>query len=266
MLLTQSLPIHLLTCSRFVVVLAVTASSSCSPRKQESSSSQWEGVRIQLHPTQENFPRAWQSSDVRLQMVPLAKKEHQRSLHIAQRCLAKYPSEVLAGNLSEIVFVDHMSFYGLPYGGTYANQKIYISNRGASYGYTDQFLELAIHQEFSSILFNNYRHLFPEAEWRRINPHGFRYLGSGIRALKYGQDGLQFDPQLYKEGFLYQYAKASLEEDFNSIAENLFAGSKQFWQVIAKSPQLQQKVNLAIQFYHALHPRFTLEYFKSLAF
>ncbi len=85
---------------------------------------------------------------------------------------------------------------------------------------------------------------------------------SGVEAIKNGWASLHFDQSLAREGFLNQYATASLEEDFNATAQSIFAGSADFWRAVDRYDALRNKTRLAIQFYQALEPMFTEVYFR----
>jgi hypothetical protein len=70
--------------------------------------------------------------------------------------------------------------------------------------------------------------------------------------------------ELHEEGFLHEYGKASLEEDFNSFAGRLFSGDAGLWRAIEKYPRVKAKADLAIAFYTRLDPSLTTEFFQSL--
>ena len=69
---------------------------------------------------------------------------------------------------------------------------------------------------------------------------------------------------LYEAGFLTQYAQASMEEDFNSIASRLIMGDETLYAAVARHPKLRAKAELVIEFYGRLDPSFTRDRFHAL--
>jgi hypothetical protein len=123
-----------------------------------------------------------------------------------------------------------MEFFGVSYGGTNSNNVVYLSNRRVKEGYTDEWLEQTFHHEFSSILWRNFKFLFDEKSWL-ANNDSIHYGKSGKDAIKTGKDSKHFDFELNKRGVLAEYSMASLEEDVNVFAENLFRCTTGFWEL-----------------------------------
>jgi hypothetical protein len=109
-----------------------------------------------------------------------------------------------------------------------------------------------------------FRNEFPDTEWLQINPTSFAYLGRGSRTIAKNQASTAWTPGLLRDGFLCEYSKASMEEDFGMIAAELFANEPAFWLVVSKYQRLHSKVALAIAFYHELDPTFDEQYFRNL--
>jgi len=161
--------------------------------------------------------------------------------------------------------VRSMSFFGLPYGGTNDGESIYIANDGPFMGFSDEFLDTTFHHELSSVLYYTFRSKFPDKAWRAINSKGFKYGESGELAIRAGKASIAYDPRLYPIGFLMQYSMASIEDDFNTMAEGLFRGGTAFWGAVKSSAKLKKKCDLAIGFYHSIDERFDEAYFRKLA-
>lgn len=210
------------------------------------------------------FPSEWQKKPIRAQAAPLPDSEVSRSLAAANRAIRKYPTSLLQQNLHGVYFVGELRFYGLPYGGTNSQDMIYIANRGANNGFTDQFLEESFHHEFSSILLRNYARQFDEPSWIACNAPGARYRSNGTEALREGSASTDYQRPYHELGFLAQYATASVEEDFNMMAEGLFSGNPRFWEAVDSYPRLKMKSAHAILFYNKLDSRFTEAWFRSL--
>ena len=57
---------------------------------------------------------------------------------------------------------------------------------------------------------------------------------------------------------ILQYCK------FNSFAENIFMGDESFFDTVEGYEKLEMKLDLIVEFYNALDPTFTIEYFKEI--
>lgn len=223
------------------------------------------GVPILTEFTAETFPASWQTEEIRATAVSLAPEERARSLRVIEKALAKYPPAALSRELQRVYVLRRINFYGLDYGGTNSADTVYLANDGAANGYTDAYLEAAFHHELSSIVLRNRMAKFDVDAWKTANPTGFRYGDGGTAALRTGQASTAVDGRLMAEGFVSQYSKASLEEDFNMVAECLFMGRKAFWQGVADSPALAKKARLAIALYSTMDPKFDEPWFRALA-
>lgn len=181
------------------------------------------------------------------------------------KALAKYPAKLLTENLTAIHFAKKLRFYGLSYGGTNSLDTVYIANRGVRAGFTDRFLEAAFHHEFSSILLRNFSDEFDYLAWTGANRAGFSYHSDGTEAVRSGRSDTKFRPEFHAQGFLNEYATASIEEDFNTFAEAIFLGERKFWKAVDLWPRVHTKAMIVIQFYRHLNSDLTEEYFRSLS-
>ncbi len=209
------------------------------------------------------FPPAWRGGEVAASATQLASYEEARCKRIAFEALSRYPIDLVRKNLRAVYFADEIRFFGLSYGGTNSRDTIYIANRGATEGFTDSFLARTFHHEFSSILLRNNPDKFDVQAWCAANrsPYG----DGGIQALRNGTYETRYAEKWNVDGFLNQYGASSLEEDFNTFAEALFTGDREFWSLAAKYPRLKDKVTVAIAFYQALDPSLSERFFKALA-
>ena len=210
------------------------------------------------------FPAEWLRPGIDAIAVPLDPAEAVRSARLAQEAMALYPVGLLDANLRAVYFVRQMSFYGVRYAGTNSNDSVYITNRGADCGFTDSYVKGTFHHEFSSILLRNYHEKFDARAWAAANREPNAYGTNGLEAIKNGRADTVYRARYNAEGFLNQYATASIEEDFNTIAEGLFSGDPDFWRVVDNFPRVAQKERLAVKFYSSLDSRFTEEFFRSL--
>lgn len=109
-----------------------------------------------------------------------------------------------------------------------------------------------MHAEFSSILFRSSK--FPIQEWEAINKPEWRYLGTGFDQL--GNSNLYAQTEeLLEDGFLNEYSKASLEEDFNTFAAWVFTRQDRLSKLALKHKRIRMKYELVAEFYKAIDRR-----------
>lgn len=223
-----------------------------------------QGVTVKFNYTKSIFPVSWQSSPINAKGKPIAVSEINRSKSIIVKALKKYPLSLLQKNLSAVYFLRQMEFYGVGYGGTNTPGSLYLTNDGASMGYTDLYLEQTFHHEYSSILFRNYTSYFNEEGWKNANLPGFIYNDpeDGVGAIRNNLSSQDLDTVLCEKGFLTQYSQSGMENDINTFAQNLFSPSEGFWKLVDRYPLINKKVKLLIGFYSKIDPAFTEEYFR----
>jgi len=199
------------------------------------------------------FPREWSQTPIIATFLPLDKSEEKRSRGIIELALKKYDPKVLNDNLTSVYLVSAMSFYeNNSFGGTYSSDAVYIRNEGHASGYTDQYIEETFHKEFSSILLRNNTHFFDRESWNNINPNNFSYQdpSNGVDNAGNGIKDDIVQNSLLEDGFLTEYQRSSLEQDFNKISGMLFSGEEEFWEIVDTYPRVKKKVQLAIKFYN----------------
>ena len=222
-------------------------------------------VRLITSSERNIFPESWLSAEIDAKAEALRKDEIKRSRKILNSAIKKYRGRVLADNLDTVYVLHRLKYYGISVSGTNSWPNVYIANRGSREGFTDQWVETTFHEEFSSILLRNFPGYLAREAWEKANGESFRYGESGVQAVKDGTAGQRFDAPYHAEGFLYEYAKSTLENDLNSIAGQLFIGDPLFWQVVDKYPRMAEKTELVISFYNKIHPGFDKRSFRSLA-
>lgn len=207
------------------------------------------------------FPESWRTPKVDAKAELLAETEFGRCRKIVDRALGKYPANLLTATLKKIYCLGRLEYSGAVTGGTRSRNAIYVVCK-PSYASTD--VERIIHAEYSSVLFQMFPQHFDANAWSAINPAGFQYLGGGVQAVKAGQASRRSDAAMREQGFIREYAKASIEEDFNCHVAPLFMGDAEYWQAVEKHPKLKAKSDLVIGFYSKVHASLTQEQFQSL--
>ena len=245
--------------NRILFLILILGSAACSIAQQKTLSDF--GVVLNFSADDHIFPESWLSKEINGKAISLDSVEYKRSEKAILKALNKYPVHLIKKNLTKIYVVKRLEFYGLKYGGTNSTAIVYIANQGADNGYTDFWLEKTFHHEFSSILLRNFSSMFNNRKWISSN-RDIKYGKSGVEALKLGKDSEEFDETLNKRGILSQYGTASMEEDFNTFAENLFLSSEGFWKIESVHNRIKNKVKQIVQFYNKIDNRFNEEYFR----
>ena len=212
--------------------------------------------------TTRRFPESWKTDEIMANGVSLDSSEMERSITVLKKALDKYPVSLLTTNISRIYVLQSMEFFGQRFGGTNSTDVVYIANNGVWMGYTDEFIEMTFHHEFSSILLRNFPEFFDESEWTSVN--SIPYGEGGVQALKDETDSVDFEPSLHERGFLHLYATSSMENDLNSFAENVFCPTDEFYDAVKSFKTLTHKLALTLEFYARLDSSFTVEYFRDL--
>jgi hypothetical protein len=210
------------------------------------------------------YPESWAADPINGDGGSLEPSERQRSRKILRSALLKYPSALLSRNLQAVFVLKYMNFYKVGYGGTNSNDRVFITNNGEALGYSDRYIEQTFHHEFSSILYRNHPLLLDDEKWQASNPENFSYTDpeNGVGAIRKNESSQDIDTGFCRRGFLTQYAMSGLENDINTIAQNLFSPAEDFWETVDNYPLIARKARLLISFYNKLDPIFTENYFR----
>ena len=221
------------------------------------------GVKVVFPSSLSIFPHQWSGKKVNPDIRPVASEQIGRLEDLLTRAFSKYPVNMLSENLDRVFVLKSMRFYGLPYGGTNYQHSVYLSDDTDNPWFTDEYIEQVFHHEFSSVLIRDFPSFFDKTKWLALNPSSFTYGKGGADAILKGVANMDIDPGLVGEGFLSEYSMASLEEDINVFAQNLFTGGREFWRLVELNDTIREKTRIIISFYHKVNPVFTESYFRS---
>ncbi len=223
------------------------------------------GVSVTAAYSKAIFPPSWQVEPISADAESIDPAEISRSIQVTVKAINKYPENVLKQNLRSVFWVRKMSFYNVGYGGTNSENALYLSNDGMANGFTNQYLEQTFHHEFSSILLRNYPDFLDTTAWKKANEPGFDYNDpeDGVGAIRNNASSQELDTILAKRGLITQYAMSSLENDVNTLAQNLFCPDRGFWKIVDNYPRIHAKVKMLIDFYSKINPVFTEQFFRA---
>lgn len=225
------------------------------------------GVRVRFAYSTAIFPESWQPAPINAWGEQIASSEIQRCKMMMIKALSKYPVNALKNELTVVYFLKSMKFYNVGYGGTNSTDALYLTNDGASMGYSELYLEQTFHHEYSSILYRKHPTYFDEEGWKKANIAGFDYNDpeNGVGAIRNNESSQDLDTALCKKGFLTQYSLSGMENDINTFAQNIFSPSLGFWEIADRYPRINKKMKLFVAFYNKINPLFTEDYFRKLS-
>lgn len=187
----------------------------------------------------------------------------QDTLYVEQgllSALSVYPKYVTKEHLNFIVLLSQLTFDTVKYGGTYIVQPprstgVYLVVPPQLEGIEiTTFVAETFHHEFSSILLKAY------PEFAQAWTSEFKYMYSdnkgGFLALKNNNFKEASVSELNEQGILSYYGASSLEEDFNTFAENILSHPKEFKMRYSKFPLIKQKAKTFINLYLKISPAF----------
>jgi hypothetical protein len=223
------------------------------------------GVKFVFNVEKSMFPSSWYKGKINAKVEALDTTEIERSVKVLKLAMSKYPPGLISKNLKKIYVLKNLEFYGVGYGGTYSDDIIYLANSGKQDGYTDDFIERGFHEEFSSVLLQNYSGYFDKVQWNEINGPEFKYgCVNGYEAIESGNASEKFEEKYNEMGFLDQYATSTMENDLNAYAKNIFCPRENFWDLVQKYRKLDAKLRIVIDFYAKIDPMFNFNYFLNL--
>lgn len=230
------------------------------------------------------FPELWRREPFYADAEPIAESQKLRARRIVAQALERYPAELLERTLQQVYLVGSLHFYEPTerqhFGGTAHSWAVYLVVKPESEGYSDDYLATTFHREFSTTLLNRHLDRVDFDAWGQANGKDFQYLGGsswerndvrgkegGARAIdrKATSLSLSEDKGDLERGFLTDYSKSSIENDFNEYAARLFRGQSRLWQLAGQHPAAAKKRDLTIAFYRSLHPALDASYFRQLA-
>lgn len=221
---------------------------------QEKNNSALLQSKISFRSDSSIFPTSWLAETINAKATQIDSVYISNSMNVLLYAFSKYPPSILEKYLQKVYVTKTLQFYDLSYGGTNSAHNVYLCNRG----FTNEWLEMAFHAEFSSLLLRRNPHFFNKQEWMLIADSGVVYGSSGVEALQRGETSIRFNEELNQKGILYPYALSSMENDFNAYAENIFLNRMEFWEIAHQYPKVMRKVQIVISFYNKLSPDFML--------
>ncbi|MGB3341427.1 MAG: hypothetical protein WBB37_08100 [bacterium] len=150
----------------------------------------------------------------------------------------------------------------MDFAGTIGENTVFVTLRDGLW-----YVENVFHHELNHMLSDRHYALFNREKWKSFNPSDFNYKGRyapWTYVVNHGTSQPWFDTTYLHQGFLSEYSKTRLCEDFARYAEALFMSEKRFWDAFDKYERVREKAKLTIDFYTRLDSMFTEDYFREL--
>lgn len=197
---------------------------------------------------------------IELTSTSLAGAAQDRVRNVVESELARYPEGVLDPILDLVLIGGDLSVLGLRANGAYVFGSVFLAigdiDRGEA---TDARVIATLHHEISSLVLRAHRDRFDEARFREALPTAFRYEAERI------ENGDLQSPRTWEfevslgyleAGFLWPWAMRSLEQDFNSYAQELFVRPPRLLRMFATESPVARKARVVRDLYLSVDPRF----------
>jgi len=182
----------------------------------------------------------------------ISSKNRRRLVRVIKNELKKYPKESIKAVLDTVYLVkgikiNHSKVSGL------AHPRAIILGQAGKHN-----IRKVAHHEIAHLFYRHYN--FPyKKEWTALNPKGFKYVGSGLKAIESGYSKQRLGRKSVEEGFISTYARSSVEEDFAEVAEALFTGNSSIRNKIRNNKTLAAKADIVRKFYKSISPKILKE-------
>lgn len=206
------------------------------------------------------FPKKYATQDEnfsRLTMEGTTLQESKESLDGIEGALATYPPGFVSSIIDTICISGPMKIEGAEAGGTYGTKWIILTNiekwNGTKANYENALR--GVHHELSSLILM--RSIFTSITWPDLLPSDWKPAANNYEALMVNYELAQD----YNQGFLTEYGKTSMENDFNIYAEFAFVEPERLRVLAQEYPIIAKKLGLFISAYTNISPEFS-DYFN----
>ena len=182
------------------------------------------------------------------EIFPAAQSTLDESLRGVEDALKAYPTGFVSSQIDAIFIAGNMLFDGMRAGGTYRYNWIIIASDSKAIGEYNYHAALyGVHHELSSFI---YRKSFVISRfWGDLMPENWKAKITDKESL-----ADNYEPIDYENGFLNNYATTSVENDFNTYAEFVFARTDELIELAKQYPLVAKKLRLFIIAYSQESP------------
>ena len=211
---------------------------------------------------QGDWPTLWRTSqaDPGVLNIPASRASHWES--VACSALKKYPPGVIETNLDAVFIVQTLKLWGVGAAAYPTERSIFLAVADLETGEAaSSDVQGSLHASIASALWYQHKNCMKSDRWNALLPRNFSYAGWEHAIV----NPLDRSPELQEDGFYENYSTSNMEADFTVIASGLMSGSQDLWEAARAHERIRAKLELTMQFYQCIDPRFTEAFFKSLS-
>ncbi|MDQ2043206.1 hypothetical protein NRL14_05605 [Pseudoalteromonas sp. 20-92] len=235
----------------FVLFSFLLFLNACSYLESETEQAERLGktyqLNIKIDDSKQSYPKDFteeEGSLVNVEVTITSLDSAAETLDGIESALGVYPEGFISEVIDTIYIVGAITIEGAAAGGTYGSRWIALSNvaqwNGTKANYENAYR--GVHHELSSLIFNNSP--FSVMTWQSLLNRDWKAAASNFEALT--KDELAPD---YSAGFLSDYGKTSMGNDFNTYAEFAFTEPEKLRELAATYPIIAKKLSVFISAY-----------------
>lgn len=179
--------------------------------------------------------------------------------------LNKYPEELLSEAVKEIYVCNEFKFRGAYIGGNaYNEEQILVIAFNTNELNTPDYwywMERLFHHELSHLIYHKFIKNFNQKKWKKEN--GVNYYSNKV-SRKYTNTDVALDTNLLQHGFINQYSRHNIKEDFAVYAEYMFTPDAKFKKEIKNYTRSNNKYKMMVDFFNKIDTSYTDAYFEKL--
>lgn len=162
-----------------------------------------------------------------------------------------YGKRFIKSKLNEIVLLENLKLDGFDVGGLSNGVKIYICID--NYGEDEYNIYLrALHHEFSSTVYKSYT-IDKRMKFGDMSHDDYDNSDDFLnRCLSSSVFGRHYDTYVNSRGFIFNYGRTNIENDFNTYAETLFQNPSRIKKLSETYPKIKIKLKMLKEFYRGL--------------
>lgn len=186
------------------------------------------------------------------EIFPASQGVLHESLTGVEDALAAYPAGFASSLIDAIFIAGNMFFDGMSAGGTYHHSWIIVASTTDPTGESNYNSALyGVHHELSSFIYH--KNFVIARVWGSLMPKNWQAKVTDKEAL-----ARSYQPIDYENGFLNNYATTTVENDFNTYAEFVFARPDELIELAKTYPLVAKKLRLFINAYAKQSPEMDL--------
>lgn len=176
------------------------------------------------------------------------KKKLEDFAYSLKKFVSLYPKKFLSSKIRSFILLEQLKLNGSFVGGLSDGKDIYI-RIGDFGGETRGFYAMALNHEFSTNILRSSSYT-KKRGWERFSEglydDSHSFLIKNLQNFEFSRTS---SPELFQEGFLFNYSKTDSENDFNTYAECIFKNEFFLKRIVNKYPLIKKKIEFLKSIY-----------------